>query len=303
MVCYDADSDTSYYINFGNDNYIYELKDDTSSLLINMEAICLQLWNNELYFLANNYKNKELLTGDLYCYNLANKELRLVLEADANFLYIDSYGIYFSQYELPQPDFLDTLQFTGYLLDFGTNTVQEVDYILPVAYNEYLLYVCNEGIVLHNRETNEKLLIAPEVYYYLNNFNFYDHYLIFTYNSKICILDLLNGEKKIYDFNDDKSLRYKVYFMDYMIFDNIFYGTEFSSTILVCNLSTGELDFYTYISYDLQSIEFIQALFTDGKRIYAIMHEYGYDRLVEVCLTDKKSISGRKIFEIKEMGK
>lgn len=304
LVCYDADNDTTYYINYGNDNYIYELKDGKSSLLTDMEAICLQLWNNELYFLANNHKNQDMITGDIYCYNLSDKKLRLILETDANFLYIDSYGIYFTQLKPPQSGFIDTLKFTGYILDFGADTPQKVDYIQPVAYNEYLLYVSNEGIVLHNRETDEKILIAPKEYYY-NHMSIYDQYLILTYESKICMLDLLNGDRKIFDFNDDKDLKNKgIYLMDYIIIDDVFYCISFGPVIYTCNLSTGELDIYSPLFGDIKSNPGIQALFTDGKSIYAIWQEYGHSRLVEICLTSEIQVIGlENLFEIKEMGK
>lgn len=69
MVCHDANNGTTYYVNYGNDNYIYELKDGISTLLIDMEAICLQLLNNELYFVAIRIFTCNLSTGEIKYYD------------------------------------------------------------------------------------------------------------------------------------------------------------------------------------------------------------------------------------------
>ena len=92
--------------------------------------------------------------------------------------------------------------------------------------------------------------------------------------------------------------------MDYIIIDDVFYCISFGPVIYTCNLSTGELDIYSPLFGDIKSNPGIQALFTDGKSIYAIWQEYGHSRLVEICLTSEIQVIGlENLFEIKEMGK
>lgn len=57
LVYPDPENDVVYFVNYGKDNYIYELKDGSATLLVDKKANFLQLWDNDLFFLCDESSN------------------------------------------------------------------------------------------------------------------------------------------------------------------------------------------------------------------------------------------------------
>lgn len=302
LVCPDIDNGVTYYINYGNDNYIYQLKDGISTLLLDKEAYYLQLWDNELYFLSSSHNYEDINTGDLYSINLDTKELRLVLKEDIyHFLNIDSYGIYFVK-ALPTES-TNTVM-AGYKLDFNSNTPHELDFTYPISFNEYLIHtIRGDGLFLHNRETEETHYIAP---YHIRNqrISIYENYLVFTNIRQVCMLNLENGEKHIYEFNEPDT--YDM-LMDYVIVDNVIYAVYGSESVLKYDIATNTLEIYGVVTEpksvaeeEIGIFNSLHAIFTDGNNLFAILNKNDHDRLVQVFLTQN---NGKNTLTIKELGK
>ena len=99
LICPDSENDAIYYVNYDKDNYIYQLKDGSSTLLLNMKADFLQLWNGELYFVGVNQDSSlsHIILSNIYKYNLETEELTLIWEAEITWLFLNSDGIYYTQ--------------------------------------------------------------------------------------------------------------------------------------------------------------------------------------------------------------
>lgn len=289
LLCPDYVNGVTYYVNIDDDNYIYQLKDGVSTLLIEKEANYLQLWDNKLYFLSHNHKYEDRFTGDIYCFDLENKELKLILKDDARSLYIDSYGIYYNKHPLK-----------SYRLDFGSDTPQELSYAFLFSYNEYEIQsIEDKGIFLVNRETEEKhLLIPPEnMSYYVS---LYSDYFTFINRTCVCMINLLTGERKIYDFNDCKNLVGDAYIFSFVIFDDIIYASPTGPRIYRYDMTNETAEFFNYPVDNINAGNHLLGLFTDGTNLYTVMERYGKKKLYMVTRFGENDF-GFSIFEMKPL--
>ena len=84
-----------HYANHGRDNYIYQLKDGVSTLLLEQETKFIQILKDNLYFLG--YNMFDGLHTNLYKYNLESKKLETLFEADITWMFVDENGFFESR--------------------------------------------------------------------------------------------------------------------------------------------------------------------------------------------------------------
>ncbi|NLJ96128.1 MAG: hypothetical protein GX321_03160 [Clostridiales bacterium] len=268
LVCPDYDNDLIYYVNYGKDNYIYQLDDGISTLLVEKEAHSLQLWNNELYFIEDTVSSPKH-SGNIYCLNLESEELRLVQKANAFYIHVGIHGIYYMNLKN------DDGYVNNYYLDFDSSEPKEVDYSFLASYNEYqILHTYEDGFYLFNPNTKEKTFLAPSEY--MNNCPMVSNeYFMFLHGSCIYTLNLQNGEKEIYDLYDYDSLSdYTLVFSDYCVIDKSIYATD-EIRLYVIDMEKDFIEKYRVdysIDYgilghgtDVSNFS-IQDLYTDGKK-------------------------------------
>lgn len=239
ILCPDEINNCAYFINYSEDNNIYQLKDGVCSLLIDKEAQCLQLWNNELYFIENKIVDSQVMDyGNIFSYNLNTKEIRLVVEANAFIFYINSRGIYYQDMDITNNSI------TGYRLGFDKKAPIETGYYFYYSYSDYEINDSKgDTISLYNKKTGIHTDLAPIDYF--DRIRIFDKYFTFKKGTCIYILDLITGEKKIYDLNDCKQLIFKMNSInDYIIFNNYIYASAgFANYIMQVNLVTGEISY------------------------------------------------------------
>jgi hypothetical protein len=296
LFCPDIENDILYYVNYDKDNYIYELKDGNISLLVEMNAYCLQLWDNKLYFLScnQNINNDDQKTGDIYCYNLDTKEVSLLLKTNAYSLFVDSYGIFYQNINL------NTSGFAGYRLDFNSTTPQKTDYAFYFIYNEYMICTGSgsndfDKLYLCNRDTGEKTFLISLVDAVNNNLRFGDDYMVFTLDSFVYVLNLKTGKKDIYDMKSMAAAFNGP--IDYFINDNILYMVN-TNRLLALDLLNGTLKFNNkFITYDEQITSY--QIFAGKTHYYTV---YNLDMLHPGdYLIDERSISNGEL--TKELNK
>ena len=287
LVCPDKINDCIYYINYGKDNYIYQLKDGVSSLLITKETLYLQLWENELYFVEN-ANTKENKYGEIYSYNLDTNELKLILDENAGALYVDAKGIFYLNYNLD--DDPNVFNISGHRLDYGSTTSYKTDYFVYFPFEKYEIYnYKSEDVSIYNKETGERTFLAPIDY--RNKLRVFGEYLTFSEKTCIYVLNLKTGEKAIYDINDCASLPTSVdYINDYIILEeNIYLTSNVSNYIIIIELDTGKIS----SKMTNQGLSF-DYLYACDKRLFSLVSEIDADdqkRLIELYLKDNQVIT------------
>lgn len=255
LICPDLDNDMIYYVNYGDDNYIYKLKDGLSTLVLEKEAFQLSLWENKLYFLAR-HETSDRNEGDIYCYNLGNGELQLLQKAKAYYLLVDSLGIYYEEIINS-----DTSERRYYRLGIDGNSLEKLDNRYYLSYYDYQIIQNKTAVVLQHKDTKEEFFIAPYEYGSWG-LTIYDNHIILHRDSVFYIINLLNGDKKAIQYSNSKSQ-----VVDYVIIDNNMYLRDKK-----IDLSTGTVSSYGYISYDKKDALVPEYLSTNGNQIYAIVH-------------------------------
>lgn len=282
MVCYDEKNQCTYYVNFGIDDYIYQRKDNETTLLIPKKVRYLQLWDNKLYFVN---ATGSLTTGDICCYDLSSKQLTKLVEGEMGHLYIDNDGFIFSESEYNEADGT---------ADVYTKKLNH-DAVTPVpceAYNlyKYKDYVMqfnehSEMVEMVNRKTGEASPLFS--YEYVTAYRVYGSYVIVRDLDILLVMDLLTGTKMIYDVSTLKCYDKSLHIRDYIVKDHILYATtEISDIIVSIDLVTGTMKKVQNMNKTGSSID---ELYMAGDKIFAYldMYDKGQTKFKEVIINDQ----------------
>ena len=239
----------------------------------------MQLWNNELYFI-NNISDDELIYGYICCYNFNSKECRVIMDTTATKLFIDHDGIIFGDYNP------ETKSYYAKRLEFGTDTPRYEEYIICFSFENYAIHndEMYEAVYIYNKKTGDKAFIAPIEYF--DKINIFEKYMTFTKGSCIYLLDLISGEKKIYDLNYNKNFTEPIqYVINYIIVDNILYATVNISGLVILNLETEAMTFIKSNNY----LEPYDVLYAGNGKLFG--YSLILNKLAELDLSGKEYIA------------
>ena len=284
LICPDKENNTVYFVNYGKDNYIYELKDSKCTLLVEKKANLLQLWNNELYFLCDesggDTSNLPFYPQKIYKYNLSNDVISLVLDVDAVWLYVNEEGIFYTEGKDNNNDGLLNL-LAGCRMGFQNNVPHRENYTYFVPYKDYLLInTYNNGYILRNTQTDQDIPLTTSSFIRsmtcISGDTLYTTEYLTLYS-----LNLKTGERTAYDFN---PLSGNIICGYSELKDNLFV-TFGGSELIRVNKVTGEM-----CSYMIENHEIISDLFSDGNHLYAVARvmssEKGRYALVELVIDE-----------------
>jgi uncharacterized lipoprotein YehR (DUF1307 family) len=269
LVCPDIENNITYYVNYGKDDFIYQLKDGESSLILAEKTHHIQLWKNDLYFLG--FKETEQYYNNIYKYNLITKKVELVVEAVLSRMYINSEGIYYTHYVFKD----DNIKFIPCKLSWDTMTVEQFDKFDAwpdfQEYNDYILKYSfipnseagNMHLQLIQKDT-EECVFSENGIIYTNNTCIYKDYLCYTGRDKyLYVVNLLNGQ--VYTIGLGEFLGDMLTPKDYAIInDQIYITPDGSSYVYWCNLTDSTLK-----RIRLRNIK-INDLFISGDRLFAV---------------------------------
>lgn len=279
LVCPDYENDVIYYVNYGDDGYIYQLKDGKSTLVLDRMTTSIQLWDNEIYFLSGDefevYNDFYYSKQGIYQYNLATKELRRILDVDAHWLYVNEDGIFYTEMSDDGKFIME-----GYRLPFDRNTPQKMDYAFFSQYKDYLFIPAlddsgKQNMVLVNMNTGEEIFELPSISY--NKAGIYGNHLYYKGNNQeLNCLNLDSGEKVVYDLrNNDFGIIYPDNRLPFQ--NNLLTGyTELNGEVFITNDSAFIFRanlFYkkiTLMLVDNNVIGIYLYLFTSGDRMFAV---------------------------------
>lgn len=265
LVCQDPDNDIIYYVNYGKDNYIYQLKDGISTLLVEKPTYYIQFWKDEIYFFGYN-DQYPIFFENIYKYNISTQELDIVIETMSDWMSINSNGIYFTNYEKLSDDTLVKV----YLYSFESKSVEFYSNDVFMQYKDYILefHPTNNGISLQLKKygTNEIYLDIADASYREKTCIYNDY--LFYINDNLNIIDLKEGKKYII------NLGYDTFNKPYIIADYILIDDNI-------NISVGKDCIFKFNIHDLSITKIRYAdkkiynnLFTCDNRIYATNLRY-----------------------------
>jgi len=148
-----------HYANHGRDNYIYQLKDGVSTLLLEQETKFIQIWKDNLYFLG--YNMFDGLHTNLYKYNLESKKLETLFEADITWMFVNENGIYLNLENQGNYEFCR--------LSFDGQIIEQAQWEFFLLYKDYYLVLEKDydrfiKIKFIHNSSGECILEIPDVY-------------------------------------------------------------------------------------------------------------------------------------------
>lgn len=134
LFCMDEAAGITYFVNQGQDWYIYAIKEGEVALAVELPAQELTVWNGKLYFIVNDYEEYELAgmqSGDIYVYTPETGAVELVYAAgektdkqyvSSSELAVTEEGVYFQR-----ATGMEVMEYNGQKF----NVLQIEDMLLP----------------------------------------------------------------------------------------------------------------------------------------------------------------------------
>ncbi len=288
---FDEENEVSYFVNRASDYYIYQLKGNESKLVVDIPAQELWMHDGLLYFMVENYDNRELVDmhlGDIYCYNPKKDTVELVYAAGAmdeksvgHELKVNENGIYFS-YKLKEEENSTSgssrYRVYSYYLPFGaTEPVKDELEMTMIGWEDYKLFCMPPWtLVSRTEETKDTKELSIKAFQYCIVGDML--YSVGLGDCKLYGLNLRTDERIEYDFSEliyeEKDLvtgeevlpSGLVVFHSFVIKEKELWlaGT---SRLYHMDLETGEQNCYILENEDCERME-IRTLYTAGDELY-----------------------------------
>ncbi len=319
VICPNTDSGSLYYVNIGNDNYLYELKKGVSSLILDKRVKFINYWNDKLYFILCSDIDvyfEKYNPGKLYEYDLETKELAQ-LDSNVVSFNIDQNGIYYKKYGGAR-----------FHLPFGENESQKYDIysIIIHHYKEYDIgmYFNEEGnfagYKMENLENGNEYILTDSTVHFDGEYVSGDRFYFSKHTDKFinCYIDLISGEQKdiVYNSQEIDTFLPQIPLSkinDYVDVNGVLY-VSFPYPFCEYDIKNNSYEEILLLDESLNILEGSPCyLYTDGVSIYPILlHSngnfslgvldfYGYNFTGTVL--DKEVPSTTKVAIFKELGK
>ncbi len=279
LVCKDPVYDITYYVNYGQDYYIYAMRGGASELAVELPATELYCKGGELYFMVDTYGLYELnglSSGNILKYNPADGSLAVVVAEPAAMMAVYPDGIcYLVTGEMTQ---LEGGRFTisqkRFYYSFEEQESREIEtwhsmerwkansFVEDIEIVEGQLGVDFVGVHLENQEgetvhTLKELTKLPESYVVRGNQMYY------VQGGKFLSCNLETGEVSALA---ELAVETIAGYDDFIIQDEVVYF----SNCLRLSLTDGK-QYYTLINgRSVGPDGRIEAFYTDGENLYCI---------------------------------
>lgn len=264
-----SSDDAVYFTNFNDNAYIYMLKENVSSLVVEKSACCINYYNGKLYFLSSDFDPAESLRyrGQIYSFDIESKECKLLLDKDAAKMLVTDDGIYYLQLEEESENILT---YSSWMMDFEGNASKR-NYGNIMRYGKYVIdnrgaYELSENKLDVDRENG--FTAFP---FDINSLDYcvYDNYLVMISQGKIIFFDLTSGEiNEISDTEISEALGgANAMVSDFTIIGDFVYIAYDSSGIIRKNMKTNEIK---DIPIRGMNNIVISDLYTDGKSLFGV---------------------------------
>ncbi len=283
--CIDETTGVVYFVNEGNDGFLYRIKEREVALAVAMPVKELYPYDGSIYFMVDDcygkYELQDIKSGDIYCYTPASGAVEFVYGAGAiensqgHEMLVDERGIYFS-YSVKTG--VNSIRTSYAYLPFGaTEHMQDMTRGAKNGWKDYsFLYTPELKLVLSSRTVNEDgtseqivLSVSPNYFCVIGDM------LYSAEKNHISCTNLETQETTIYDFSEaieknepkelvEQELRFIEWFT--MTEDAVWITT--GARLYRMDLESGKVTCAT-IWHDNNSYS-VPILYTDRKQVYGV---------------------------------
>lgn len=287
LLCKDPVYDIVYYVNYGNDNFIYRIKEGKVELAVSIPAKRLFCMDGILYFMVDSYSTYSLSgiqDGNILSYNPKDGKVSVVIDTEAKLMFVYEDGIYYEVDTYLGENEDGSVSFCPYYYSysFRDKTVQQIDeiYISMYKWNDLYLTMKTEsdgtwdnivGYQLSSLDKSEVINLVDETYLYYTYAFWQNRFYYRPESNQLCIYDIDTKETQtitLVSAGDD----------DFTIID----GFVYINNLLRIDLETGK---QSLIKTEQESQD-IYELYTDGKNMYGICgtggKNYGVLKKIEI---------------------
>lgn len=293
LLCKDPVYNIVYYVNYGEDYFIYRIKDGKSELVVELPAKRLFCRDGNLYFMLEGYKTyefDELESGNLLCYHPITGEITVISKKNANMMCVYEEGIYYyaDTYgdNLGETDYTVNRKFYYYSFEKEENSEIKTNLFSVYKWKDYFWgYQLKEregdasgifdiaGIALQKLDQTESLELlegeVPEVYSFIGDYLYY-----MPKGSGITIYNMETQEKQ------EIPLYSSATNVDFTILNEKIYV----NSLVQIDPKTGMQS----LIVSEEGNQTIQELYTDGEYLYGICSspEDGQEKLQRIVIEE-----------------
>ena len=285
--CIDETTGVVYFVNEGNDGFLYRIKEGEVALALAMPVKELYPYQGSIYFMLDDcygkYEFQDMKSGDIYCYTPASGAVEFVYAASViensqkHEMLVDERGIYFS-YSVETGKNSSTT-FYAYLPFGATEHVQDMNYGASKGWKDYVFgyeYTPELKLVLSNRVENadgirERIVLSASPAY----FCVIGDILYSAEKRHIACMNLVTQETTMYDFSEaieqydpialvEPNNRFIEWFT--ITEDAIWITT--GARLYRMDIQSGEIT-HADIFHN-NNLYSVHMLYTDGKQVYGV---------------------------------
>lgn len=281
--CADPDTGVIYYVNYGDDNYLYRLDGNKKELVLDKFVSCINILDGMLYFIYAEEQEEyspliqESYCGRLYSYNLNTKELKCLSKEKLRWIGLTEDGIYghfgFEFQEYPEMIYFYGFDENKWEPVFDGNKKSRAyhifykGYYLKENYNKKSEYT---GTVWKRKKDGKEIpFLGEKEKIWGGEFLSGDHLYIRMYNPQdelqepyLCMINLSNGEK--YHYKTEEGNVCKV--LSSVEIENVFYMPSNNNITIY----TGDVYSEMLETKEVKNGHVYERLYTDGKRLFAL---------------------------------
>ncbi len=296
--CIDETTGVIYFVNEGNDGFLYRIKEGEVALALAMPVKEIYPYNGSIYFMVDDcygkYELQEMKSGDIYCYTPATGAVEFVYAAgeiensQGHEMLVDERGIYFS-YSI-KTGVNSSITSYAYLPFGATEHVKDMNYGASKGWKDYVFsytYTPELKLVLDNRTENadgirEQIVLSTSP----NYFCVIGDMLYSAEKKHISCTNLVTQEITMYDFSEaiEKNEPEDLVEQDYR-FIEWFTMTEDAIWITTgaglyrMDFQSGEIT-YADIWHN-NNLYSVPILYTDGKEVYGVNTRFKFNPTFE----------------------
>lgn len=290
LFCIAGNTGVVYFVNQGQDEYLYRIKDGEVKLAVAMPVKEIYFYDKLVYFMIDDYQKyelKEMNNGDIYCYSPEDGTIQLVYPAgeiensQRHKLKVDENGISFC-YSIYQSEQRSTTYYRN--LSFGaTEPENDKRHMVKAGWEDYYVSY-SKGLCLVSRTKGMDDII--EVYSNRSHCCIVEDTIYFIDGPKIQGLNLKTGKKQTYDFTkiqqqtseqligqvSDGIEKGIADIESFVVMEDEIWVTD-TSDLYYLNLKTKETAWYKLVNQEGWHYYEMEALYTDGEQLYAVTRQ------------------------------
>lgn len=272
LLCKDPVYDITYYVNYGQDYFIYALRNGKSELAAEVPARELYCKNGELYFLAESYglyKFEGAGQGNILKYNPVDGSVELIIAEPAVSMRVYEDGIYYETHEMLGEN---KFKHHRYCFSFAEKKSDELDFnmllecwrgnrfvtVYPEVFQEMESY---QDVYLENREGERVITLGDTLPYGFQVYEEYMYYIIWD-SSSLMRRHLETGEIELV-----AELAVKAGFPACFIIQN---DIVYFNNHLRLSLTDGKQYYVPVQGRSIGQESSLDVFFTDGKNLYCV---------------------------------